>query len=72
MDDARKTSSGYNNVEELGLVFIKLEGGLTLDIIDAWAIHRNECGLKSGRSGISMASDRPYEGAYDYGKDEML
>lgn len=38
MDEARRKSSGYN-VEELGLGFIKLSGGLTLDIIESWALH---------------------------------
>jgi predicted dehydrogenase len=38
MNAARRESSGYN-VEELGLGFVRFEGGLTLDIIEAWAIH---------------------------------
>src|SRR5439155_2567476 len=38
MDEARRKSSGYN-VEELGLGFVKFAGGITLDIIEAWAIH---------------------------------
>jgi predicted dehydrogenase len=38
MDPTREKASGYN-VEELGLGFVKLEGGLTLDVIEAWAIH---------------------------------
>jgi predicted dehydrogenase len=38
MDPARREKSGYN-VEELGLGFVKFAGGLTLDIIEAWAIH---------------------------------
>lgn len=38
MDEGRRKSSGYN-VEELGLGFVKLAGGITLDIIEAWAIH---------------------------------
>lgn len=38
MDEARRAISGYN-VEELGLGFVKLSGGLTLDIIEAWAVH---------------------------------
>jgi len=40
MDAARRRSSGYD-VEELALGFVKLAGGLTLDIIEAWAIHLN-------------------------------
>jgi predicted dehydrogenase len=38
MDEARRTSSGYN-VEELGLGFVNCSGGVTLDIIESWAIH---------------------------------
>lgn len=38
MDERRQTASGYN-VEELGLGFVRLDGGLTLDIIEAWAVH---------------------------------
>jgi predicted dehydrogenase len=38
MDEARRAAAGYD-VEELGLGFVKFDGGLTLDIIEAWAIH---------------------------------
>ena len=38
MDPVRKELSGYD-VEELGLGFVRLQGGITLDIIEAWAIH---------------------------------
>ena len=38
MDAARREISGYD-VEELGLGFVRLENGITLDIIEAWAIH---------------------------------
>lgn len=40
MDPGRRASSGYN-VEELGLGFVRFAGGLTLDIIESWAIHLN-------------------------------
>jgi predicted dehydrogenase len=40
MDPARRELSGYN-VEELGLGLVRFQGGLTLDIIEAWAIHLN-------------------------------
>jgi predicted dehydrogenase len=46
MDAAREDASGYN-VEELGLGFVKLEGGLTLDVIEAWAIHLGGLGGSS-------------------------
>jgi len=38
MDEGRRRSSGYN-VEELGLGLVRLGGGVTLDIIESWAIH---------------------------------
>jgi len=38
MDEGRRKASGYS-VEELGMGFVKLAGGITLDIIEAWAIH---------------------------------
>jgi predicted dehydrogenase len=56
MDPVRRESSGYN-VEELGLGFVKLEGGLTLDLIEAWAIHLGELGgssLVGSHAGICL------------------
>jgi len=38
MDARRREISGYD-VEELGLGFVKCANGLTIDIIEAWAIH---------------------------------
>ena len=38
MDPVRRELSGYN-VEELGMGFVKFQDGLTMDIIEAWAIH---------------------------------
>jgi predicted dehydrogenase len=38
MDAERMATSGYN-VEELGLGFVRMADGITLDIIEAWAIH---------------------------------
>jgi predicted dehydrogenase len=37
MDATRRASSGYN-VEELGLGFVRLQDGMTMDIIEAWSI----------------------------------
>jgi predicted dehydrogenase len=37
MDAARRESSGFN-VDELGLGFVRLQDGITLDIIEAWAM----------------------------------
>ncbi|MFH1571535.1 MAG: Gfo/Idh/MocA family oxidoreductase [Gemmatimonadota bacterium] len=38
MDARRRADSGYN-VEELGMGLVRFSGGVTLDIIEAWAIH---------------------------------
>jgi predicted dehydrogenase len=38
MDPGRRELSGYD-VEELGLGFVRLQGGITLEIVEAWAIH---------------------------------
>jgi len=40
MDEGRRKSSGYN-VEELGLGLVKCAGGVTIDILESWAIHLN-------------------------------
>jgi predicted dehydrogenase len=41
MDAGRRASSGFD-VEELGVGFVKTAGGLTIDIIEAWAIHMGQ------------------------------
>jgi predicted dehydrogenase len=38
MDPVRRDISGFN-VEELGCGFATFEGGLTMDILESWAIH---------------------------------
>jgi len=38
MDPTRRENSGYN-VEELGVGFVRLADNISLDIIEAWAIH---------------------------------
>ena len=41
MDARREEISGYD-VEELGLGFVRLADGMTLDIIEAWAVHMDK------------------------------
>ena len=41
MDARREEISGYN-VEELGLGFVRFAEGITLDIIEAWAVHMDK------------------------------
>jgi predicted dehydrogenase len=43
MDEGRRAASGYD-VEELGLGFVRFAGGVTLDIIEAWAVHLDAFG----------------------------
>lgn len=38
IDPKRKAESGYD-VEELGLGFVRFAGNVTMDIIEAWAVH---------------------------------
>jgi predicted dehydrogenase len=40
MDAKRRAFSGYS-VEELGVGFVRLADGVTLDIIESWAVHMN-------------------------------
>lgn len=40
IDERRNSISGFN-VEELGVGFVRFKDGLTLDIIESWAIHLN-------------------------------
>ena len=51
MDEARRASSGYN-VEEIGLGFVRLQDGITMDIIEAWAI------LLDGLEGSSIVGSK--------------
>lgn len=41
MDDKRRTISGFD-VEELGVGFARFENGLTIDIVESWAIHMDK------------------------------
>ena len=52
MDPCRRDKSGYN-VEELGLGFVHFADGVTMDIIESWAIHLDqfECSSVVGAMG---------------------
>jgi predicted dehydrogenase len=41
IDERRRSASGYN-VEELGLGFVRFAGGLTMDVLEAWAVHMDK------------------------------
>ncbi len=80
MDPGRQRSSGYN-VEELGLGFVTFEGGVTMDIIEAWAIHLDafdgSCVIGS-KGGIRLSplrfftnvSDMVMDGSFNLEADE--
>ncbi|MET0592065.1 MAG: Gfo/Idh/MocA family oxidoreductase [Polyangiaceae bacterium] len=56
MDERRRSASGYD-VEELGAGFVRLEKGVTLDVVEAWAAHIDGFGgsvLLGERSGIRL------------------
>jgi hypothetical protein len=56
MDAERREKSGYS-VEELGLGFVRFEGGLTMDIIESWAIHLDNfegCSIAGSKGGIRL------------------
>ena len=51
MDERRREIGGFD-VEELGVGFVRFEGGVTLDIIEAWSIHLG------GFEGSSLVGNR--------------
>ena len=70
MDESRRASSGYD-VEELATGFIRFEGGVTLDIIESWAIHLDEfagSSIAGSEGGIRL---EPFGFFYNVGDLEM-
>jgi predicted dehydrogenase len=56
MDERRKSAAGYD-VEELATGFVRLAGGVTLDVIEAWAAHIDALGgsmLLGARGGVRL------------------
>ncbi len=56
MDPGRRSESGYD-VEELALGFVRFDAGVTLDIIESWAIHLDEfevSSLAGSKGGIRL------------------
>ena len=43
MDETRRQSSGYD-VEELAIGLVHCAGGITLDLVEAWAVHLDDLG----------------------------
>jgi predicted dehydrogenase len=55
--DVRRREESEFDVEELGLGFIRFEGGVTLDIIEAWSIHLGTLGggsIVGSQGGIQL------------------
>ena len=80
MDPGRRQSSGYN-VEELALGFVTFAGGVTMDIIEAWAVHLDafdgscvigsEGGIRLSPFGyFTNVSDLVMEGNFNLDADE--
>lgn len=62
MDQKRREISGFN-VEELGCGFAKFEGGLTMDILESWAVHAGEypsSAIYGSQGGLSLRPLRFY------------
>jgi len=56
MDARRRESSGYD-VEELGMGFVRFGGGVTMDVIESWAIHLDSLGssaIVGSKGGIQL------------------
>ena len=59
LDMDRRKESGFD-VEELGAGFVKFEDGLTMDILESWAIHGTEfpgSSIHGSTGGIQLPSD---------------
>jgi predicted dehydrogenase len=66
MDERRRAASGYD-VEELAVGFVRLAGGVTLDVAEAWAAHMDGFGgsmLLGTRGGIRL---QPFSFFKSYG-----
>jgi predicted dehydrogenase len=51
MDTRRKEESGFD-VEEIGMGFVRFDGGVTMDIVEAWSVHLG------GMEGSSIAGSQ--------------
>ncbi|WP_042167752.1 Gfo/Idh/MocA family protein [Paenibacillus gorillae] len=55
--DANRAAQTVFDVEELGLGFVKFEGGATLDIYEAWSIHLGSiegCSIVGNKGGVKL------------------
>ena len=59
MHEGRRKEGGFN-VEELGVGLVKFSGGLTMDILESWAIHAVDFPpsfIAGSKGGISLGED---------------
>ena len=74
--DPKRGKEAQYSVEELGLGFVRLAGGVSLDIIEAWAVHMNRfegSAIFGSQGGIrlepfsfhTVAGDAPLDAAFD-------
>jgi len=69
--DAGRAAHANFDVEELGVGFVHLEGGATLDIIEAWALHVDSLGASAvfgSKAGVSL---KPFGFFKSYGHLDM-
>jgi predicted dehydrogenase len=74
MDEERRRISGYD-VEELGLGFVRLAGGVTLDIFEAWAAHlggMEGSSILGDKGGIRLNPFGFYQNAGDLNLDTLV
>ena len=56
MDEARRVESGYD-VQEMGVGFVRLDGGRSMDVFETWAVHLDKMDpgtLLGSRGGIKL------------------
>ena len=68
MPDVQRQESGFD-VEELGAGFVKFEKGLTLDVLESWAIHGGKfppSSLHGSKGGLQLGNEKNRSGLTYY------
>ncbi|MVP00868.1 Gfo/Idh/MocA family protein [Paenibacillus lutrae] len=68
MDQGRRESSGFD-VEELALGFVRFEKGMTMDIVESWAVHMNTfegSSILGSKGGLRLPVSAPGENKLHY------
>ncbi len=74
MDEERRAESGFD-VEELGVGLVRFEGGLTMDIIEAWSVHMNKfegSSLMGSKGGIRLDPFNYFTTSWDLDIDASI